>query len=214
MHTYPQEVKDFIQKNVKGRKSTELTIFINETFGTNYGVNHIKAYMKNHGLKNGLDTKFKKGHEPQNKGKKGVYASGSEKGWFKKGQKPVNHKPVGSERIDRDGYVLIKTKEPNVWDLKHRVVWREHHGEIPKDQVVIFLDSNTLNTDISNLALITRSELKIMNQQGLKNTNAALTETGVFIARLTDKKFKLKRNKKRVIYKDKFGTEGETNVKS
>lgn len=55
---------------------------------------------------------------------------------FKKGHVPKNHKPVGYERITRDGYIEVKTAEPNVFELKHRLVWIEHNGEIPL--VIIF----------------------------------------------------------------------------
>ena len=41
---------------------------------------------------------------------------------FKKGHVPKNHKPVGYERITRDGYIEVKTAEPNVFELKHRLV--------------------------------------------------------------------------------------------
>lgn len=194
MHTYSDEVKKFIEENVRGNTSTELTRMVNDKFGTNYGVNNIKAYMKNHKLRNGLDTSFKKGHIPANKGKKGICGRGCEKTWFKKGQTPSNHKPVGSERIDsKDGYVLIKVAEPRTWKHKHRVIWEQHHGPIPKDYVVIFLDGDKQNLDINNLALITRNELKIMNNQRLRSEDAAITETGVLIARLISTKDKCKK---------------------
>ncbi len=194
MHTYSAEVKKFIEENVRGNTSTELTRMVNDKFGTNYGVNNIKAYMKNHKLRNGLDTSFKKGHIPANKGKKGICGRGCEKTWFKKGHTPSNHKPVGSERIDsKDGYVLIKVAEPRTWKHKHRVIWEQHHGPIPKDYVVIFLDGDKQNLDINNLALITRNELKIMNNQRLRSEDAAITETGVLIARLISTKDKCKK---------------------
>lgn len=195
MHTYPKEIADFIADNVKGITSTELTKMVNNTFGTSYGKNHIRAYMKNHKLTNGLNTRFKKGEEPPNKGQKGICSRGCEKTWFQNGNTPANHRPVGSERVDRDGYTLVKVAEPRTWELKHRVVWEEHHGKIPKNHVIIFMDGNKRNLDISNLTLITRNELKIMNQQGLKSEVAAITETGVLIARLIDKKNKVYKNK-------------------
>lgn len=196
MHTYPDEVKKFIEENVKGITSAELTEKINSYFGTTYGANHIRAYMKNHGLKNGLQTTFRKGMEPHNKGKKGECAAGSEKGWFKKGNMPKNHKPIGSERIDsKDGYILIKTSEPRTWKHKHRVIWEQHNGPVPRNYVVIFLDGDKTNLDINNLGLISRSELKIMNQRGLIYDNAEATKTGVMIAKVIDTKNKRKKKK-------------------
>lgn len=195
MHTYPDEVKKFIEENVKGITSKELTRLINDRFGTDYGANHIRAYMKNHKLTNGLDTCFKKGDIPPNKGVKGYSPPGSEKGWFKKGQDPINHREVGSERITKDGYVEIKVEEPGKWKLKHRFIWEQHNGPVKRNHVVIFLDGNKLNLDISNLAMISRNELKIMNQVGLKYENAEATKAGVMIAKAIDTKNK--RRKKR-----------------
>lgn len=185
MHTYPEEVKRFIKENVKGIKSTELTKMINEKFGTDYGANHIRAYMKNHGLTNGLNTTFKKGHTPHNKGKKGECGKGCEKTWFKKGNVPKNHKPVGSERIDsKDGYTLIKVAEPRTWKLKHVVLWEKHNGPVPKGYKVIFLDGDITNITIENLAMVSNQEMLVANRMGLRYKNKELTEVGINIAKV------------------------------
>ena len=44
---------------------------------------------------------------------------------FRKGNIPANHKPIGYERINVDGYVEVKVAEPNKFRLKHRIVWEE-----------------------------------------------------------------------------------------
>ena len=77
---------------------------------------------------------------------------------FKKGHIPKNHKPVGYERITRDGYIEVKTAEPNVFELKHRLVWIEHNGEIPPGYNIQFKDGNRQNVSIENLYMISRSE--------------------------------------------------------
>lgn len=72
---------------------------------------------------------FPKGHQPTNKGRKQTeYMSDAQiektkATRFKKGCIPKNHKEVGYERITRDGYIEVKTAEPNVFELKHRLVW-------------------------------------------------------------------------------------------
>lgn len=182
---FPEEVQDFIRKNVMGTSCRELTERVNTEFGTSYRAPQIKAYKGNHGLSSGLTGRFKKGHIPANKGKKGICASGSEKGWFRKGHVPANHKPVGSERIDVDGYVLVKTAEPNEWKLKHRLVWQEHNGEIPEGKIVTFLDGDKQNTHRGNLVLITNEENLEMNRSGLRGRDPELTRTGSLVARLT-----------------------------
>lgn len=193
---FPTEVQVFIVNNIKGTKTKDLVNMINDTFNSNYTYTQVKGYTSRYGLKNGLDATFKKGDVPHNKGKKGVCGKGCEKTWFKKGQAPINHRPVGSERIDsKDGYILIKTAEPRTWKHKHRVIWEQHNGPIPRNHVVIFLDGDKTNIDISNLALITRSELNILNQNKLIYDNAETTRSGIAIAKVIDTSHKRKRKK-------------------
>lgn len=107
---------------------------------------------------------FPKGHQPANKGRKQTeYMSiaqieKTKKTRFKKGHIPKNHKPVGYERITRDGYIEVKTAEPNVFELKHRLVWTEHKGEIPPGYNIQFRDGNKRNVCIENLYMISRSQ--------------------------------------------------------
>lgn len=107
---------------------------------------------------------FPKGHQPLNKGRKQIeYMSAAQiektkATRFKKGNIPKNHKPVGYERVTRDGYIEIKTAEPNVFEIKHRLVWIEHNGKIPPGYNVQFKDGNRQNVCIENLYLISRSE--------------------------------------------------------
>lgn len=112
---------------------------------------------------------FPKGHQPANKGRKQTeYMSiaqieKTKKTRFKKGDIPKNHKPIGYERITKDGYIEVKTTEPNVFELKHRLIWTKHNGAIPTDCVIRFRDGNKLNVDISNLYLVSKSENMISN---------------------------------------------------
>lgn len=81
---------------------------------------------------------------------------------FKKGSTPHNHRPVGSERIDKDGYIMVKVSEPRKWKLKHRVIWEGSNGPIPKGANIQFKDGNRKNIHLENLYLITREDQ--MNQ--------------------------------------------------
>lgn len=107
---------------------------------------------------------IKKGTKPSNTGKKqtefmspeGIERTRATR--FKKGQLGWNHKEVGYERISVDGYVEIKVAEPNKFKLKHRLVWEQHNGTIPKGFNVQFKDKNPQNVTIENLYLISRSE--------------------------------------------------------
>lgn len=182
MHKYTKVQADFIRKNVKGRKSNELTEMFNNHFDLNLKVSQIKGYLKNNGLKSGLDCRFKPGHIPLNKGKKG------EGGWpptqFKKGSKPHNYKPIGTERVNGDDYVDIKVADPNKWKGKHILVWEKYNGPVPKGHAVIFGDGNRRNFDPENLILVTKQQLLILNRNKLIQNNADLTRTAVIITNI------------------------------
>ena len=108
-------------------------------------------------------NQFKPGHTPHNKGKQ-MDAEIYEKvapTMFKKGNKPANTKPVGTINVRLDSqnrpYQYIKIKDSH-WELLQRYVWTKANGEIPRGSVVIFLDGNYLNCELTNLQVITRRE--------------------------------------------------------
>lgn len=112
--------------------------------------------------------RFAKGHVPQNKGKKmsaEMYAKAAPT-MFKKGNTPVNHRKVGSERVNVDGYVEIKVAEPNKWKLKHRVLWEQVNGEIPAGMNIQFKNGNSQDVRIENLYLISKSD-QMKNENSL-----------------------------------------------
>lgn len=189
-HKYTQEQRDFIKKNYKGISSLELALRFNEEFGTNLTKDQLRWYKKNHKLPNGLDAKFKKGNIPYNKGTKGIVKPN--KTSFKKGNIPPNHRPIGSERINIDGYTEVKVGEPNKWKFKHRIIWEEKFGVIPRGHAVMFADRNKQNFEIDNLILVSTRQLQIMNNKKLIQDDADLTKTGLVIAnvliKIADKK--------------------------
>ena len=191
---YTDEMKQFILDNYKGRYNQELVDLFNQKFNTNITSRTIKSYKANNNLNSGLTGKFRKGQTPHNKGKKmpkEVYEKVKHT-MFAKGNVPPNHRPVGSERISKDGYIEVKVAEPNKWRLKQRVVYKEAKGKIPEGCTIIFLDGNKRNFDIDNLRCITRSELLYLNCNGLNNSNE-ITETGILMARLDSAKNKRKK---------------------
>ncbi|MDC3412548.1 HNH endonuclease signature motif containing protein [Terrihalobacillus insolitus] len=186
MHKYTKEQVDFIKKHVKDRSSMDLLELFNARFGLNLGLNQIRAFKKNHNLKSGVNTSFKKGQEAWNKGLKGINFGGKET-QFKKGQKPANHMHVGAERINGDGYVDIKIAEPSKWRGKHLLIWEAENGPLPPGHAVIFGDGNKQNFDLDNLILVSRKQLAILNRKNLIQSNADLTRTGVLVADLHSK---------------------------
>lgn len=52
---------------------------------------------------------------------------------FRKGNIPANHKPIGYERINADGYIEVKVAEPNKFRLKHRWFGKRISGLFLRD---------------------------------------------------------------------------------
>jgi hypothetical protein len=194
--TFPKEVYDFIFENNRGKTAVEITNLVNEKFRTNYKLAQIKTFRKNHSLISGLTGQFLKGNIPQNKGLKGWYNPGCEKGWFKKGHHALNKAELGTEVVNKFGYHRVKIGEPNVWKFKHLLVWEEHNGKVPKGCLIIFADGNKDNCDISNLRCITQTENVIMNRYDLRAESAELTEIGLSIAKLKHKTSELSKEMK------------------
>lgn len=193
---FPPQILNFIKANAEGKTNAEMQELVNDTFGTDYTLMQVKQVKHRNHISSGLDGRFQKGNPAHNKGKKGYYAPGSEKGWFKKGHTPHDHHEIGTEVMTTDGYPAVKIAEPNVWKLKHILVWEEANGPVPEGYAVIFLDRDHTNTKLENLALVTRAELLELNRRELIKTDAELSETGVLIARVNCKISEIKRTKK------------------
>ena len=130
----------------------------------------------------GIKGRFKKGHAPANKGKKlpAHVVEAIRPTMFKKGQKAVNEKWDGYERVNIEGYIEVRVAK-NKYVYKHRLVWKQAGREVPKGYVVSFKDGNRLNCELDNLVLITRREIMERNTihrlpEDLKKTIKTLTK--------------------------------------
>lgn len=190
----PEQIK-WLTENRRGFNFDVTTEKMNKRFGTNYKVSQVRGWCHAHHLPNGMDMKFQKGHVSFNKGRKGFYAPGCEKGWFKKGHRPHNSVGVDTEVINDDGYIKVKIAEPDKWELKHRLVWQKKYGKIPEGSCLIFLNGNRKDCRIENLMLIKRSILSVLNHEKLIFDDAAATKCGVTIAMIKSRISELKKRK-------------------
>ncbi|WXL23953.1 HNH endonuclease [Ectopseudomonas mendocina] len=106
--------------------------------------------------------RFKKGGAPWNAGMKGWNAGGKSKDTqFKPGNVSSTWRPIGAERVSKDGILYRKvadTRNKKVdWRPVHELIWEEHHGPIPEGNFVIFIDRNRSNFAIENLLAVLRS---------------------------------------------------------
>ncbi len=193
---YNSQHLEFLRNGYKTMNTHDLTKAFNAQFALNKTEYAIKSTLKNHKIRSGRTGRFEPGRKPWNTGIKGAIKPNS--GNFKKGHKPPNRRPLGSERIcPKDGFILIKVAETDPhtgfktrYKHKHRHVWENVHGPIPKNMVVAFKDGDKTNCDPENLMLISRAELLILNQHGyrkmpdeLKPSVLAVTKLQVAISR-------------------------------
>lgn len=179
MGKYTAEQGQFIRDNVKGIKYSELKDMFNEKFGTNKTRSHIKGYCFRHGLSNGLtneSTRFKKGHVS--------YCN--------------NGNPVGAEVVSGNGQLLVKIRDDGKyyrknWKAKKVIVWEQYYGEKPKDMMILSLDGDEMNFDISNLMLVETGEHLWLHKTGYINAEPEVVISALCYLRL--KRQRAKREK-------------------
>lgn len=167
-HQFTKEQIQFLKDNVK-LPNFLVTEKFNEKFKTSLTVRKIYSAKCRHKIKGCV-----------------VYGSKYITG-FQKGNIPPRLKPLGSERISKDGFVEIKIRDGTLsrnYVSKHRLIYEQNFGKIPKGYCVSFLDGNTLNFELSNLFLISRAEHARLNQDKLRSSNPDITKTGYLIAKL------------------------------
>ena len=197
-HKYTEEEHEFLHSFIPGHTYKEIVDAYNARFDDDITPSRVKSYIGNHKLNTGKTGYFEKGNIPHNKGKPHPTVGRMAETQYKKGNLPHNTKPIGYERISRDGYVEVKiamrpgdVPDGHNFVSKHRLVWEAANGPIPKGHKVIFLDGDKLNYALENLALVTDAEHLELTRSGLRTDNTEFTKTGVLIARskvITNKK--------------------------
>lgn len=173
---------EWIKAAYKEMSCREMAEAFNERFNTDFKVSQFRSFVSNHKITSGRKGHFTKGNKSWNKGTKGLMKPNS--GSFAKGNKAHNKKPVGSERITRDGFIEVKVAEPKSWELKHRIIWEAEHGKIPGGHAIRFTDSNPLNCKLDNLFIATQSENLQLNRLGYSDQPDDLKESTLLIAKI------------------------------
>lgn len=188
---FPPNIHEYIVKNHKGTGHLMMAEMVNAEFGTAYSKEQIKNFYSRHKLNSGLTGRFEKGHVPANKGTHPPTRGRMAETQFKKGNLPYDTKPIGYERINKDGYIEVKIKmrpsSPDCNDnfkAKHILVWEQANGKVPAGHNVIFKDGNKQNIALDNLALVSKAEHLELTRSKLRSTDADVTETGILIARI------------------------------
>lgn len=117
---------------------------------------------------------------------------------FKRGNKPTNTVPIGTRR-NRNGYWWMKYYDDRIpqrfnWEPIHKHIWELENGPVPKGYNLTFRDGDADNICIDNIVLITTRQKIIMTKNKLYHKgNKELNETGINIAKVLDKYYKLKK---------------------
>lgn len=131
------------------------------------GLRKSHEYMSrtcNPGGRNGMQTRFKPGNVPYNKGKRLCDVMSPESiqrtcaTRFKPGQAAHNAYPIGYESVNKDGYVMVKVENGKRMIMKHRWVWVQNFGSIPSGYIIRFRDGDRKNCTPSNLYLMSRAD--------------------------------------------------------
>jgi hypothetical protein len=139
--------------------------------------------LKENGLE--LKSNFKKGHTPWCKGQKlSTEHILKLTGVFKKGQTPHNTLPIGSIR-NINNYNEIKYAN-HKWMAVARYNWEQVHGPVPGEMCVFKIDGDKYNDDISNLCLVSRKDLAMLNRNHAKLT-PELKEVQILINQIKQK---------------------------
>jgi len=165
-HEWTEQQKQWLRDNRRGFFGMAfVTAAFNQAFGLALSRSQVDGACQRYGAKTG-----RHGWEAPDGGarirpcpKGGRMSPATE---FKKGHLPHSYRPVGSMRVNVDGYQEIKTADPRTWRYYHCVFWEALHGPIPQGHVLIFLDGNKLAVTDDNLVCISRNALARLNQQG------------------------------------------------
>ena len=138
----------------------------------------ILRFYHEEGLRSGLTGRFVKGCEPWTKGKsweeQGRSAEANARSLstcFGKGHSPWNVKPIGSERVDKDGYTMVKvangrkTKGGHLMNdrMKSRVEYEKVTGPISPRTKLVRKDGDRSNDSLDNLMPVDNAEMGIAN---------------------------------------------------
>lgn len=133
-----------------------------------------------------------KGNTPWNKGKKGWKSGGrSADTQFKPGHKPSNTwRPVGAERVSKDGILYRKVSDTGVrktdWRQVHVLIWEAENGPLPDGWLVVFKDKDRQNFAPDNLLALSKQDHMRRNSitRYPREVHAMAVKIGRFVGKL------------------------------
>ena len=203
---WTDEMHRFMREHIPGRTEPEIAAAFEARFGIALTRSQVKNEKARLGVRSGTSGgRFGAGHVPANKGRpieewmpSEASRAASAAGRFRKGQLPVNARgvPVGSERVDRQGYTWVKVAERprpkeggcgrtnDNWRAKHLIAWEEANGRpVPPGAMVVFADGDRGNFDPGNLVAVPRSLWAVISRCRIPFADRETLEAAMDVAR-------------------------------
>lgn len=194
-HIYTDKELKFLSDNIKKYYSPELVKLFNKKFKGNLTCKKLKNLKYKYRILSGLVRNPKADPDPakwNTKHNQCRRTGRTRQQWLNE----VKH-PVGYEYIGKDGRKYIKIKEEvgstTNYMTKARYNYTQKYGLIPEDCVLIHLDGNRLNDNVSNLVLINNYKLYTLNRRGLLFNNKDLNKTSILSIELYFKSLEKKK---------------------
>mgnify|MGYP000876581134 FL=1 len=155
-------------------RSTRTLFYRARVLGLKKSADYQKGLTRDHAKRiaeEGAQTRFREGTRPWNFGTRFNAGGRSVETRFQEGNltgaAATRYRPIGSERVSKDGYLERKIHDglprQSRWRAVHILAWEAENGLLPTGHVVIFKDGNKRNLALDNLALASRAELMARN---------------------------------------------------
>lgn len=195
-HKWTDEERARLAEVAPGRGHDEIRAIMTDEFGDHFGGSRITAALKRYGIRTGLTGRFEKGTAGGFKSEehRRAFLEAGKATRFRKGEvhgyAAQREQPVGTERVNKDGYVEVKVSEglqrkANCnFRMKHHVVYEQAHGAIPDGCNVVFADHDKRNFDPGNLVAVPRDLWSVISHGRMEYWDAESLCTCMNIARL------------------------------
>jgi hypothetical protein len=157
---------EWIHANSRRQRPAAWAEFVTLFGREDVSLSNYSALCKRNGWFTGQSGRFVKGQGSWNKGERMPFHPNSAATRFKPGMVARNLKPIGDERLCRDGYIEVKVDRVNpytgAWGHyvhKHRWNWEQVNGPLPKGMALKCLDGNRQNCNPANWVAVPRALL-------------------------------------------------------
>lgn len=160
-HEFSEEEKELIRKYYPDNGAEKTAEMINIIFDTHRTYNSVIGTARKLGVKCN-----------HNYIRDRLYKNGIKSGH-------INSANEGYVRLETiNGTKFYRMKTSTGWKTAGRAVWEQYNGPIPKDHKIIYLDGNSLNYSIDNLAVVSsKVQYQVIRNKSYKLCDPELTKT-------------------------------------